>query len=154
EIERCYEAGVRSFKMYMGYRSDPAARTRGSVGVPDGYIFDAMSRTARLPGALAMVHCENEELADSFAARATGEAWSFTDCADTRPSFIEAEAVQRMIFLADKASCPFYAVHVSSADALRVVHRARSSYSAPLFVETNLHHLVLARDDGASMSPS
>jgi len=155
ELEAYHELGIRSFKFYMGYRSDPRARRRGSVGVGDGFIYEGMRRIGRLPGALALVHCENEEIASYLAShRPASTPSEFLDWADTRPPLIEAEAVQRAAYLAAEADCPFYVVHLSSAKALDAARRMRSLSSRPLWIEGNLHHLTMTRSDGAALEAS
>jgi dihydropyrimidinase len=155
EIPVYLAAGCPSFKFYMGYREDPLAMRRGSVGVDDGFILGAMRAIAAAgDGATALVHCENEDIARALAARVPDrERASFTDWADTRPPVVEAEAVQRACFLAREAGCPIYIVHLSSAAGLEMAREARSRGAAPVHVEVSTHHLLLTRDHAAALDP-
>lgn len=153
ELASCRAEGIRSFKMYMGYRADPDARKRGSVGVDDGYIFEAMRHIATLEDAVAMVHCENSEIANSLAEQGPREPWTFKDWAQTRPPLLEEEALQRSLLFAAETRCPFYGVHISSAAGLRAATRMHSEMRAPVYLEANLHHLLLTSDEAMEMTP-
>ena len=60
---------------------------------------------------------------------------------DTRPPFVEADAVQRAALVADAAGAPLYVVHTSSAAALDAALRQRRA-GMGVFVETCPHYLT------------
>jgi dihydropyrimidinase len=126
--------GVSSFKLFMAY---PGARM-----VDDGTIYKAMRRTAE-NGALTMMHCENGLVIDilvreAIAAGKTDPIYN----AETRPPKTEGEATERAVALAELAGVPVYIVHLSAAEALDAVARARERGS-PIYAETCPHYLLL-----------
>jgi len=119
ELPALVEAGVTSFKMYMGYY--------GSMMVNDDQILQAL-RAGRELGVTFGFHCENGTLiaarvAEELAAGHTA-SWYHQQ---TRPEESEWEAAYRLGFIAQTADAPVYVVHVSSAGTLDVVqdYRAR-----------------------------
>jgi dihydroorotase (multifunctional complex type) len=155
EIPDYRRLGCHSFKFYMGYRDDPRALRRGSVGVDDGFILEAMRAIAAAgDGATALVHCENEDIARSLAARIPdpGRA-TWADWARTRPSLIEVEAIQRASLLAREAGAPLYIVHLSSREGLAAAREARARARAPVHVEVSTHHLLLTAEQAAALQP-
>jgi dihydropyrimidinase len=64
----------------------------------------------------------------------------------TRPASLEAEAVHRMVTLAEVAGCALTIVHVSSADALDAAVAGRDR-GLPVFTETCPQYLWLAVED-------
>ena len=140
--------GVTSFKYFTSFRGDEGAYL-GVAGSDDGYLFDYLSAVARLPGALACVHPENIEIVWRLrlrlqeAGRDDLAAWD-----EARPDFVEAEAINRVLLLAERVGAPLYLVHVSSALALREIRawRARQPESV-VFVETCPHFLTHTRND-------
>jgi len=113
ELPALVEAGVTSFKMYMGYF--------GSMMVTDDQILQALRATREL-GVTVGFHCENgtviaARVAEELAAGHTA-SWYHQH---TRPEESEWEAAYRLGFLAQTADAPVYVVHVSSAGTLDVV---------------------------------
>jgi dihydropyrimidinase len=155
EISQYQRLGINSFKFYMGYRDDPRALRRGSVGVDDGFILQAMRAIAAAGGgATALVHCENEDIARSLVARIPDPARAtWADWAGTRPGLIEVEAIQRAGLLAREAGVPLYVVHLSSCEGLAAAREARTRASAPVHVEVSTHHLLLTSDRAAACEP-
>jgi dihydropyrimidinase len=117
EMEAMVSEGVPSFKLFMAYP--------GRLMLGDGDIFRVLRRAAGI-GGLVCLHAENGEVIDvlvreALAAGCTAPAYH----ARTRPSAVEAEAVQRGIALAEMAGAPLYIVHLSSALGLEQVATAR-----------------------------
>jgi dihydropyrimidinase len=121
------EFGVSSFKFFMNFRGDEGAYL-GLPGNDDGFLFDLLRTTAE-HGAMACPHAENIEL-----------VW--------RPDFAEAEAEQRVAYLASVVGASVYAVHVTSAEALSALTRQRERYPN-VFIETCPHYLTL--DEGSPL---
>jgi len=136
--------GVTSFKFYM-----PAKRGEetifGDVSLDDGMMYDLFTELARFEHAVACVHCENIEVVWRFRKRAMESgrddlaAWS-----DTRPPFVEAEAVQRAIAFAHHTGCAMHVVHLSSGAGLNEIRHGKARYPhARLSVETCPSYLVI-----------
>lgn len=109
--------GIPSVKLFTTYRPnyylDDAAILRVLHAMPDGMI--------------AMVHCENDSMvtAATQALIAQGKTdWRYHG--EARPAEAEAEAVNRVLYLASLAGARVYIVHNSTADATSLVNRMRS----------------------------
>ena len=126
--------GISSFKVYMTY----------DFGLTDDELFNVL-RAAKEAGIVITVHCENHgiltQLRKEFIVEGHGEAKYHPL---SRPPRCEAEAVNRMIHLAAVAGdAPLYIVHLSSAEGLHEVLRARAEHRPNLGVETCTQYLIL-----------
>ncbi|GAB3271493.1 dihydroorotase [Kineosporia babensis] len=139
--------GISSFKFFMNFRGEEGAYL-GLPGNDDGYMYDVLGMAAD-HGAMINPHPENIELVWKLKGRPIDEsrgplaAWNAS-----RPSFVEAEAVQRVAYMASVTGASVYAVHTSSTLALEAMRRQRESYGN-LFVETCTHYLTLTTDSPA-----
>ncbi|MFO7548546.1 MAG: dihydropyrimidinase [Acidimicrobiia bacterium] len=138
EMATMIDEGVTTFKLFTAYP--------GTNYSDDGRILEAMFAAADL-GATIMMHAENGIAIDVLRARALerGETDPLFHLV-TRPASLEAEAVHRVVTLAEVAECPLVVVHISSADALDEVIRGRDR-GLPVFAETCPQYLVLGIDD-------
>lgn len=133
ELPRMFEQGVSSFKMYMTY---PA------MMIGDEAMFRALRKMKEL-GGIVGVHCENAGVIDALIAEKK-EAGELSPAAhpQCRPSILEAEAVSRLLKMAEIVDIPVVIVHLSSEDGLREVRAARAR-GQKVFVETCPHYLLL-----------
>ncbi|MDO8690396.1 MAG: amidohydrolase family protein [Dehalococcoidia bacterium] len=121
------EFGITTFKFLSGYKG-PQADKIGSVIVDDGFVFEGFQRIAQLRKqgrpALPLLHAENPDLIPYLRKKVEGRydvrAWH-----DSRPNFVEAESMSRLIYLADVAGCPLYIVHVTIREGVDIIARAR-----------------------------
>lgn len=140
------EFGISSFKFFMNFKGEEGAYL-GLPGNDDGYMYDVLG-TAADHGAMINPHPENIELVWKLKNRVIDEsqgplsAWN-----QSRPSFVEAEAVQRVAYMAQITGASVYAVHTSSRLALEAMERQRRSYEN-LFVETCTQYLTLTTEAG------
>ncbi|HEU0102526.1 MAG TPA: amidohydrolase family protein [Mycobacteriales bacterium] len=140
-IPRYVQDGVSSFKFFMNFRGEEGAYL-GLPGNDDGFLLDLLTATAE-NGSMANPHAENIELVwrirDRFEKRPDAglAEWDMV-----RPSYVEAEAEQRVAYLAGVVGASLYAVHVTSAEALSALDRQRQRH-ADIFVETCPHYLTL-----------
>jgi dihydropyrimidinase len=138
------EFGISSFKFFMNFKGEEGAYL-GLPGNDDGYMYDVLG-TAADAGAMINPHPENIELVWKLKNRPVDEsrgplsAWN-----QSRPSFVEAEAIQRVAYMAEITGASVYAVHTSSRRALEAMERQRLSYKN-LFVETCTQYLTLTTD--------
>ena len=127
--------GISSVKIYMTY----------DYMLHDDEILKVL-RAAKETGTVITVHCENHEviqlLRKEFTDSGCGEAKYHPL---SRPARCEAEAVNRMIHLAAMAGdAPLYIVHLSSAEGLHEVQKARAEHRPNLGVETCTQYLILS----------
>ncbi len=137
EVPALVAAGVPSVKVFMNF---PA------LYPGDGGTHALFRALARADG-MGIVHAENGDVAGRLAAELIGagrDDYRFAD--DSRPAWVEAEAVGRAVTLARAAGIPLYVLHVTSADALSVIERARAE-GAPVFAETCHNYLVFSKSD-------
>jgi len=138
EFSEMMRAGVTTFKLFTAY---PGVNLSD-----DRQILEAMQVAASI-GATIMMHAENgiaiDLLRDEAIAR--GEVDPIYHLL-TRPASMEAEAVHRVVALAEIAGCPLVIVHISSQDAFAEAVVARDR-GLPVFAETCPQYLWLAQED-------
>ena len=133
EIGEMMDQGISSFKMYMTY---PA------MLLGDRDLYWALKELKTL-GGICGVHCENAGVIDGMIAekKAQGEL-SPASHPRTRPPYLEAEAVGRLLRAAQAAQAPVIIVHLTNGEALGEVLRARKR-GQTVYVETCPHYLAL-----------
>ena len=133
ELKDMFALGVSSFKMYMTY---PA------MMVGDRDMYWALKELKSL-GGLCGVHCENAGVIDGMIAekKAAGELAPSSHPL-TRPTYLEAEAVSRLLRIAKAADAPIVIVHLTNQDALDEVKHARAR-GQKVYVETCPQYLLL-----------
>jgi dihydropyrimidinase len=128
--------GVTSFKLFTAYPD--------RLLLDDAAIFRAM-RQARKDGTLILMHAENGLVIEELIARALEEGNTAPKYhALTRPARVEAEAIQRTASLAELSGSWLYIVHLSSAEGLEEVRRARKR-GVKILAETCPQYLFLDR---------
>ena len=138
QMDRLIEEGVSSFKLFMAYP--------GVFMLDDSTIFRAMLQTKENGGFICM-HAENGSVIDVLVQKALAEGKTHPKYhALTRPMSAEAEATRRAIALAEMAGVPVYFVHLSAADAMEEVRRARER-GLPIYAETCPQYLYLSYED-------
>jgi dihydropyrimidinase len=114
-----------------------------------GGLFELMTAAARL-GQVVQVHCEDGQMIDGLAATAIAAGRTGAGVfAQTRPPEAEAASVAVVLSTAAVTGAACYLVHLSCAQAVDQVRRARERGSSAPFPgrwlsgEVCLHHLVL-----------
>jgi dihydropyrimidinase len=134
------ELGVSSFKFFMNFRGEEGKRL-GLPGNDDGFLYKLLKITGETESILCP-HAENIELIWIFREQARNlngpplRIWY--ECA---PPFVEAEALQRVAYLAKIVDVPFYAVHVSSVESLNALTMLRER-NTQMYIETCPHYLT------------
>ncbi len=109
--------GIPSFKLYMVYKG---------LMVDDGALAEALEKSAAT-GSLIAVHAENPAIIEHRTRRLLSEgktsAWHHYE---SRPEFVEAEAIQRAIHLAKAFRARLFIVHLACKEGLEEIRRARS----------------------------
>ncbi|HLU56318.1 MAG TPA: dihydropyrimidinase [Pseudonocardia sp.] len=138
EMEALVGEGISSFKLFMAYP--------GVFYSDDGKILRALQKGAET-GGLIMMHAENGIAIDVLVAQALERGNTDPKYHGVvRHALLEAEATHRAIRLAQVAGAPIYIVHLSAAEALAEVSRARDEgYNA--FAETCPQYLFLTVDE-------
>lgn len=150
ELRAMVVAGVVAFKSFLC-----------ESGVPEfGHVGEADLRLA-MPiladtGTTLLVHAELPPALDDAAKRVLGlspeAARRYASYLASRPRAAEDAALELLFGLAKDTGAKTHVVHLSSADALATLRRARES-GVPLFAETCPHYLTFAAEeipDGAT----
>jgi len=135
ELAALCDEGVTSFKLFMAYKESP-------LMIDDDTLF-RVAQVAAANDAVVVVHAESGDAINvlqrqAVAAGDTAAIWH----ARTRPPATEAEAVNRAIELCRVAGAALYIMHVSSAEALAVIERAKRG-GARVRAETCTHYLYV-----------
>lgn len=133
EIEDMIAHGVTSFKLYMTY---PA------MMVDDGDLYRILKKLASC-GCFAGVHCENAQVIDALIGEAKQEGRLGPENHPlVRPDRLEAEAVHRLLVIAEQAGAPVMVVHLTNRRALMEVRAARDR-GQKVYAETCPQYLLL-----------
>lgn len=144
EMESVVNEGITSFKIYTIY---------DEMFVDDETIYKVLKRMKEL-GVIVGVHCENRGLIDALVEEAKAEKSGEAGVAKfpkTRPDTAEAEAVSRILKLADYVGVPVMIVHLSSRKGYEEIRRAREAGQF-VFAETCPQYLLLD-DEKFTLSP-
>ena len=133
ELPQMFERGVTSFKAYYAY---------DNLRLDDAQMYDLLSALRPFGGVLG-VHCENGTLVnrlqrEQLEKSVTGPAGHPA----SRPPVVEAEAIRRLCAVAKLADSPVHIVHLSSAEGLEEVRRARAA-GQKVWAETCPQYLLL-----------
>ncbi|WP_308798331.1 dihydroorotase [Agromyces silvae] len=149
EFGEYMDLGVSSFKFFMNFRGDEG-KYLGMPGNDDSFMYDLLSMSAQ-HGAMINPHPENIELVRMFRDHDRDDdlsplaAWNAA-----RPAFVEAEAAQRVAYLASVTGASVYCVHTSSREAVEAIARHQRTYPN-LFIETCTQYLTLDTSSAAGV---
>jgi len=139
------EFGVRSFKTFMAYKGREISPS-GIQGMGDDQIFSVFRQVAKIPGGIAIVHCENMEVIDLHqqpyiaANRQDTAAWS-----DARPVFGELEAIRRMVAFAEAVGIELLIPHMGVGLGSEFL-RQKAWGRGRVATETCPHYLLFDKD--------
>jgi dihydroorotase-like cyclic amidohydrolase len=134
--------GVNSFKHFMAYKN--------AIMADDETLVKSFRRALEL-GAIPTVHAENGELVFQLQQDLLDKGMRTAQAHPlSRPPEVEAEAANRAIAIAGVLGTPLYIVHVSCAEALDAITRARAR-GQRVYGEALAGHLVI--DDSVYASP-
>lgn len=137
ELPALIRRGHTSLKVYMTY---------DAMVLSDRQILDVFE-VARQEKAIVLIHAENHEIIGWLADRleAAGRTAPKYHAA-SRPLPVEREATHRAVTLAEVAGVPLVVVHISGADPLEEVRRARAR-GLTVIAETCPQYLLLTAAD-------
>ena len=132
EVQDMMDAGITSFKLYMTYDTQ----------VDDKTIFQILRRLKEV-GGITGVHCENSGLIAALQeeAKAAGRM-GVASHPVTRPAAAEAEAIGRLLRLAQTADTPVIVVHLTCREGMDVIRRARER-GQKVYAETCPQYLLM-----------
>lgn len=135
--------GIPSFKIFMNNRGGEGKRL-GLPDIDDAFLFRLAQACAENGGVLCP-HPENIEvvhyLRQQVMARDPEGQNGLASWNESRPPFVEADAIQRAARLCQAAGSPIYVVHTSSGEALDAAVAARRQ-GVDITIETCPHYLT------------
>jgi allantoinase len=146
EIPGQWAEGAGGFKAFMPV-SDPSY-----PHVTDDLLLEGM-RAVKALGGLVLVHAESDSLlrAGIERMRSLGRRDPLAHH-ESRPAFVEEEAVHRALYLAAHVGVRIQIVHVSSPVSAALV-RDEKRLGRPVTMEICPHHLLLDLDDLVRLGP-
>ncbi|MGD8625089.1 MAG: dihydropyrimidinase [Anaerolineae bacterium] len=133
QVPAAIEAGVAGFKLYMAY---------DGLRLDDGGLLQALA-VLRAHHGRPLVHAENHHAITYLTARALAEGRTGPENHPlTRPAVMEAEAVHRLLALAQVSNTPLMVAHLSCGLGLEAVRVARARGQS-VWVETCPQYLLL-----------
>ncbi|MGE3597624.1 MAG: dihydroorotase family protein [Dehalococcoidia bacterium] len=138
--------GVRSYKMFMGYRRF------GRNLATDDFLYAAF-KEMRTHGALPMVHAENADLIFALERDLIAEGKVTPEhYPASRPTICETEAISRAADLARAAASPLYVVHLTTPEGLSIIE-GRRAQGQPVYTETCPQYLLLTEAELQRIGP-
>lgn len=133
ELVEMIALGITSFKLYMTY---------DAMKVNDKEIYQILKKL-KDAGGIAGVHCENSGIIEALIEeqKSLGHMGVGSHPV-TRPAAAEAEAVNRLLRIAQIADAPVIIVHLTSRESFRAVEEARDR-GQKVYVETCPQYLLL-----------
>ena len=148
QIKGMVDRGFTTFKEFMIYESE-------GWQSDDRALFGTLEKMKEY-GTMLLVHAESSRVLDELIERHhTADLMKQYGARlhrMTRPNFIEAEAIQRVVTWSEVTGGQLYIVHMSTAEGTDIV-RAAQSRGVPVLAETCAQYLVLDdtvfdREDG------
>jgi dihydropyrimidinase len=142
QLAQLSEKGVPTAKIYLTYDGR----------LNDHEILRVLDRASRF-GLLAAFHGENDAIIAFLRGKFRAEGkFSPLYHALSRPGYCEAEAIRRILYLAETAGdVPVYIVHLSTALGLKAIEEARQR-GQTVHAEVCPQHLLL--DDSCYLEPN
>jgi dihydropyrimidinase len=138
QIAGMVQRGFTTFKEFMIYESE-------GWQSDDRALFGTLEQMKE-HGAMLLVHAESSRVLDELIARShTPELMKAHGAvlhATTRPNYIEAEAIQRVVHWSEATGGQLYIVHMSTAEGTEIVADAQRR-GVPVLAETCVQYLVL-----------
>ena len=138
QIAGMVKRGFTTFKEFMIYESE-------GWQSDDRALFGTLEKMKE-HGAMLLVHAESSRVLDELIARHhTPELMKQHGAvlhAITRPNFVEAEAIQRVVQWSEATGGQLYIVHMSTAEGADII-RAAQARGVPVLAETCVQYLVL-----------
>src|SRR6266542_2646041 len=148
QIKGMVDRGFTTFKEFMIYESE-------GWQSDDRALFGTLEKMKEY-GTMLLVHAESARVLDELIARHHTndlmQQYGAQLHAMTRPNFIEAEAIQRVVMWSEVTGGQLYIVHMSTGEGADII-KAAQARGVPVLAETCVQYLVLddsvfGREDG------
>jgi len=136
ELESLAERGVIGFKAFISNSGFEPFKSVDNLALLNG-----MKEISRL-GKILALHAESDEMTALLAnEKLAGGKVEPKDYCESRPIIAEVEAVQRSLAYAQVTGCALHFVHISSPEAVRIIHEAKER-GLNVTLETCAHYLL------------
>jgi dihydropyrimidinase len=136
-LPKLVREGHSSIKVFMTY---------DRIKLDDEQMLDVLA-AARDNGAFVCVHAENHGMISFMSKRILANGMTGPSAFwMSHPRLAEVDAIQRLVTMSRLVDQPIMVFHVSTAEGVDVVRRARAD-GVKLFAETCPHYLLLTADD-------
>jgi len=133
ELPDLLEKGCTSLKLFTAYEDKM---------MNDSNLYRVIKKASKL-GFTILVHAENGQIIDNLVENALQQQKTEPIYhALTRPPFVEAEATNRVLSIAEYTGAKMYIVHVTSAEAMEEVIASQEK-GVNVFAETCPQYLML-----------
>lgn len=136
DCQQMMDLGASTFKLYMTY----------DIQLDDEELYEVLGRLKEVSG-IAGVHCENtgliaglqKELAENGGINKVSSHYK------SRPAAAEAEAIGRLLHIAEVVDTPVVDVHLTCEEGLNEIRAARKR-GQTVYVETCPQYLTMTKD--------
>ena len=149
-LEELAEEGVVAYKCFMS--------TCGSdipndfTNVDDYTLYAGMKKLAEL-GHILSIHAENALITDRLGEEMVKQGKiTAADYVASRPVFTEVDAVKRALYLAKETGCKLHFVHISTAEAVEEIIKARNE-GQNVTVESCSHYFTITTAQFEEIGP-
>ena len=126
----------------------PTVKTMMTYGwmCDDGRRYGTMLETGR-HGGMSLVHAEDDAIANWLTAKYVREGKTHgAYICEVRGPLVEEAATRRALFLAERAGCPLYVLHMAAGSAIDALSECRAR-GLPMYGETLAAYLSFTQDD-------
>lgn len=137
ECQKMMEEGLSTFKIYMTY----------DIQVDDEEMFEILEELKRV-GGITGVHCENTGMIAALQKELLSNPKTKVKVSShylSRPDDAEAEAINRMLYIANVVDTPIIDVHLTCEKGLNEIREARKR-GQTVFAETCPQYLTMTED--------
>ena len=137
ECQKMMEEGLSTFKIYMTY----------DIQVDDEEMFEILEELKRV-GGITGVHCENTGMIAALQKELLSDPKTKVKVSShylSRPDDAEAEAINRMLYIANVVDTPIIDVHLTCEKGFNEIREARKR-GQTVFAETCPQYLTMTED--------
>lgn len=136
-LPKLVQEGHASIKVFMTY---------DRIKLDDEQLLDVLA-AARDNGAFVCVHAENHGMISFMSKRLLANGLTAPSAFwISHPRLAEVDAIQRLVAMSQLVDQPIMVFHVSTAEGVEVVRKARLD-GVKIFAETCPHYLLLTAED-------
>ncbi|MFH0897305.1 MAG: allantoinase AllB [Candidatus Bathyarchaeota archaeon] len=153
KIQGLAEAGAIGFKTYM--HGPPEGREEeyeGAYVTDDGSLFRVLKAVAAT-GLTSSIHAENNAIIRFLMEKLKNlKRKDAAAHAESRPNFVEAEAISKVIILGEAAGAHVHVAHLTTAEGLRLIEQAKAT-GKNVTTETCPQYLTLTVEAMRKLGP-